>query len=173
MFAKKITCHICQLKMEAPSGDEILTSCPQCGTSMAEPHEETQILSDAAVYNKIEGELGENIALTLTDKRVIIVDAEKEEAKGGFLSGQGGLIGGAIEGAIKGARAAVDGMALNLRETDSIPFDDIASLHVVVAGLFKHLRNFIIRTKDGKKYDLVLGKKIAPQWEDEIRKKIG
>ena len=173
MFAKKISCHICKLKMEAPSGDEALANCPQCGTGMTEPYEETQILSDKAVYNKIEGELGVDIALTLTDKRIIIVDAQKEEVKGGFLSGQGGLIGGALEGALKGAKAAVDGMALDIKETNSIPLDNIASLHVVVVGLFKHLRNFIIRTKDGKKYDLVLGKKIAPQWEDEIRKKIG
>ena len=172
MFAKKIACHVCQLKMEAPSGDEALTSCPQCGTGLAEPHEETTVLSDTAVYNKEEGELGVSIALTLTDKRLVIVDAEKEAVQRGAFGG-GGLIGGAIEGAIRGAKAATEGAAIKVKETDSIPLDGITSLEVQAVGLLKNFRMFTISLKDGKPYVLVLGKKIAPQWEEEIRKRIG
>ena len=161
----KTTCHICQLRMESA-----FDACPQCGANLADPKAETVILSAASVKFKSLEEPGTSIALTLTDKRIIMVDAEKEEMKPGL---SGGAIGGLVEGAIKGARNAVDGKPLKLRETDSIPLCDITSLTVESAGFIVKFKLFKISAKDDKTYMFNQGKKTATQWEEEIRKRIG
>jgi len=148
--------------------------CPQCGVNLADPKSETIVLSmptGADRFMSME-ELGAPINLILTDKRIIMIDAQKEEQKGGFLGGQGGLVGGFIAGAIEGARNAVDGRPLKLRDTTSVQLGDIAALSVEESGFMKRFRMFTISTKDDNVYYVAFGKKIAPEWEAEIRKRM-
>jgi len=159
--------------------DSEFDDCPQCGAELADPSTETVILSlptGADQFKSME-ELGEPIVLILTDKRIIMIDAQKEEQKSGALSGTGwlvgGIIGAAVEGAIRGAKNAVDGEPLKLREVTSVQLGDIASLTVEESGFLKKFRLFTISAKENKVYHVAFGKKIAPEWEEEIRTRIG
>lgn len=168
----KTVCYICQIKMESAFND-----CPQCSANLTDTNSEKVILSTAGVKFKSEDEPGTDIVLTLTDKRLIMIDAEKEEKKGGFLSQvgpHGGLIGGAIAGALEGAKNAVDGKPLKIRAIDSIPLGEIASLSVEERK-FLMIKNklFKITTRDNKTLIINPGKKTAQELEEEIRKRIG
>ena len=173
MKRSKVKCHICELVMVPASEDDAIQNCAQCTANMADQQAEKYVLSTAAVQMKSEDALGVDIRLILTDKRILIIDAEKEEVKTGFLGSSGGLVGGAIAGAIAGAKGAVDGAPLKLKDMVSVALDDIVSLTVEAVGLFKRFRMFKLCTKDSNSYSLVLGKKIAPEWEEEIRRRIG
>jgi len=159
--------------------ESVFDDCPQCGTGLTDRAAETLILSLPTGADRFESmeELGAPIVLILTDKRIVMVDAKEEEKKSGALGGvgwlAGGVIGAAIEGAIEGARNAVDGRPLTLRETTSVPLGDIFSLTVEESGFMKRFRLFTITARDGKIYYVAFGKKIAPEWEAEIRKRIG
>jgi len=150
--------------------DDAFDNCPQCGTNLADANAERFILSIAADQHETLEELGVNVMLTLTDKRIIMVNAEKEEGSGPV---RGGIAGAFIHGAIEGYKAAVDGKALKLRAITSIQLSDIASLTVEESGFLKRFRLFTITDKDGKIYYTAFGKKAAPEWESEIRKRIG
>ena len=160
----KTVCHICQLKM-----DNAFDNCPQCGTSLTDTRAESVILSVVADQHETLEELGVNVTLILTNNRVLMVNAEKEESSGPVRGGIGGAF---IHGAIEGYKAAVDGKALKLRAVTSVQLTDIASLNVEESGFLKRFRQFTIADKGGKVYYVAFGKKTAPEWESEIRRRI-
>ena len=156
------TCHICKLALNTT-----FDACPQCATNLADPSAESIVLSSDKPTMLPEDRMFETpIVLILTNTRLLMINKEETKKPGS------GLVGGAIGGAIAGAKAALAEDTLQVRDCVSISLDNIATLETKGLGLIKIFFLFTITTKDGSKHLTAMHKKIAPEWETEIRKRI-
>lgn len=159
-------CHICKLEM-----DTNFDKCPQCEANLLDPQAETVVLNieNATMLNE-KRDKETPVIMILTNLRVLMLNNEEEEVK----PVAGGLIGGAIGGAIAGARAAEnDQQGLKIKDCVAISLETIETLSTKGLGLIKVLFLFTFETKDGNTYYAVIHKKLAPQWEAEIQKRLG
>ena len=156
------TCHICKLALNSAPD-----TCPQCATNLADPSTESIVLSSDKPTMLPEDRAFETpIVLILTNTRLLMINNDETKKPGG------GLIGGAIGGAIAGVKAALAEDTLQVKDCVSISLDNIAELEVKGLGPLKILFLFTITTKDGSKHLTAMRKKMAPEWETEIRKRI-
>ena len=159
------TCHICKFEL-----DTMLDNCPQCGTDLANPQAETVVLSSDKPTMLTEKRDKETpMVMVLTNLRILMINNEQEEVK----PVAGGLIGGAIGGAIAGARAAREAPEGAVKDCVSIPLETVTNLSAKGLGLVKIFFLFTIETTENKTHYAAMHKKIAPEWEAEIQKRIG
>jgi len=139
----KTTCHICA---EVTKGEEPLELCPKCGTSLADPTQETIIKQTHCHYSNSRNRPANLGNLYLTNKRLLWVNSSTSFSYGG------GLVGALMAGHQKWG--------------GSLPLADIQSFEDSKFGLL--VKAFIVTASDG--FIIKLSAKPKEEWVEAILK---
>jgi len=139
----KTTCHICA---EVTKGEEPPELCPKCGTSLADPTQETIIKQTHCQYSYSRNRPGNLGNLYLTNKRLLWVNSSTSFTHGG------GLVGALV--------------AAHQKWGGSLPLADIQSFEDSKFGLF--VKAFIVTASDG--FIIKLSAKPKEEWVEAILK---
>lgn len=158
----KTTCHVCHLTMKTPVTEDSPSFCEFCGTNLLDTNDEMGVL-ETTVSTEAGGVKADLVSIILTNKRIVFTGE-----KSGKSAGIGWILGGLIGGLIAGA------LSKSERQLVSVKFEDMVSLDVEPGTklLNKNKLFFTIHDKNGKTYVFDLGKKIADEWEAELRRNI-